>query len=317
MSSRSSGSTPRHSSPRATTAPSCWPTFARSPWRPLRCRSCRGPATSGSARPTRPGSDRAAGAPCSTPSVAHGPRSPGRWPRGSRRSASSACSSAPSPAHSAASHWVGRRPGAAPISAQAPEVGRNSAGSPSSAMAARTPPRARRRPSTDRPPRRPAASAAAHRRPRRATPVKVDQPSPVAELGTAGQAVGSARPVTRWQRRATGRHQGRPARGRRRRGARPGDWPGGPRRGASHERTHDRPIAPADRLDRVPRPGCRALRDPAARSRVVAIPALPAPAPPRDDLLATAIHARVCPARRYTDGLRPTTRRFRGPSWIA
>ena len=51
---------------RATTAPSCWPISARSPWRPPRCPIAADPRLPDQPRPTRPGSDRAAGAPCST-----------------------------------------------------------------------------------------------------------------------------------------------------------------------------------------------------------------------------------------------------------
>ena len=104
--------------------------------------------------------------------------------------------------------------GAAPISAQAPEAGRNSAGSPSSAYggsdtaASQAPvPFGSAAPSA-------AASAAATT----PTQVKVDQASPGAELGSAGQAVGSAR-------RVSGDGAGVP----------PGGSKGGPRAGAGAE----------------------------------------------------------------------------------
>lgn len=86
--------------------------------------------------------------------------------------------------------------GAAPISAQAPEVGRNSAGSPSSAYGGSD--SASQAPALlgSAAPSVAASAAAASAAATTPTQVKVDQPSPGAEFGSAGQAVGSARPVT-------------------------------------------------------------------------------------------------------------------------
>lgn len=84
----------------------------------------------------------------------------------------------------------GMSAGAAPISAQAPEAGRNGGGSPSSAYggsdtaASQAPALVGSAPSA-------AASAVASA----PTTVKADQSSPGMDLGAAGQAVGSARPV--------------------------------------------------------------------------------------------------------------------------
>ncbi len=107
--------------------------------------------------------------------------------------------------------------GAAPISAQAPEAGRNGAGSPSSAYggsdsAASQAPAFFGSAAPSAAASAPAASAAATT----PTSVKVDEPTP-AGLGAVGQAVGSARPVTDGT------------------GVPPGGSKGGPRSGAGAE----------------------------------------------------------------------------------
>ena len=83
--------------------------------------------------------------------------------------------------------------GAAPISAQAPEAGRNSTGSPSAAYGVSDSAASQALQPYPSAAATAAASAAAASTP---TLVKVDQASPGLELGQSGQAVGSALPIT-------------------------------------------------------------------------------------------------------------------------